>query len=226
MPNSNPSPPPSINPSVRFAGNTILRLVRNAFLGVIGFNALVFLFIGGAFTASNYASIAYTAKSEAQITAVTFDTVEPSDTDRADTCSLAYTFTVNKKTYSGASTVSTPGNCVRPVGSNIAIKYDSQQPANSAVDDASSLYIGGSFVIVGLLLLIAFVVGIILSVRHAKREDRNNDGLANDGMPATSAQIKLIENGMRELGEFYTPRAMTQSEARETINEINKKLAK
>jgi len=62
-----------------------------------------------------------------------------------------------------------------------------------------------------------------VSLIRFKTGDATGDGLYNDGSPATDEQMKLIENGFRELGRFHElKKRPNQAEAREILDEINK----
>ena len=45
-----------------------------------------------------------------------------------------------------------------------------------------------------------------------------------DKQPATKVHAELIENGLRELGEFWTNRELNQGEARDILKDINNRL--
>jgi hypothetical protein len=78
---------------------------------------------------------------------------------------------------------------------------------------------------IGAVIAVAVILGNVLASMAAKRDDINNDGLFNDRMPATEAQLNVIQSGMRDLGEFWVPRKMTQQEARDVIRDITNRLA-
>ncbi len=70
------------------------------------------------------------------------------------------------------------------------------------------------------------VMILVLIRLNRKRSDLNGDGLAGDLEPATEAQMILIENGFRSLGQFYVhpKRRLTQAEARETLDRIQQQV--
>lgn len=200
----------------------IIRVALWLLLGMFTLPAFVLMLIGGVFTFTSFQSLAYTAETEGLVTTVTKD----HDPDLGTTCQLSYQFTVGGNAYTGTSDISSNTYCSKQAGSKIPVKYDPQMPSKNTHSNATPLVIGIAFLAIGLVFVVGIIVGIIMLIRSSKRDDRNNDGLFNDDMPATAAQLKLIESGMRDLGEFWKPRKMTQGEARETIDAINRKLGK
>lgn len=212
---------PKINPTINFATKSVFKLFRTIFLVGLGFNGIIFTLIGIVFTAGSIGSLSYSAETNGTVTGIS-----QSVSDGTTYCTLTYEFNADGKQYVGSTSVGTPTSCAYSVGSTIGLKYDPAKPTNSAESSGElGAFMGIAMLIIGIGSLLGVVAGVIISARMAKREDRNNDGLANDDMPATDAQIHIIQNGMRDLGEFWTPRKMSQQEAREIIATIEQKLA-
>lgn len=215
--------PAPINPLVHTATRTGGKIIKLIITAVVGFHALILLLLGLVFAVPSYGSLAYSAQTEGSVTSINPGTTQE---DGQTYCTFGYSYGVNNKQYTGTSFVATPESCGRTVGSVVNVKYDPSSPTRSSTDDASMFYIGVVMAVVGGGLLVLIGIGWIVAARIAKRDDRNNDGLFNDDMPATTAQLNVIESGMRDLGEFWVPRKMTQQEARDVIADINRKLAK
>ncbi|MDR0957374.1 MAG: hypothetical protein LBM09_02220 [Candidatus Nomurabacteria bacterium] len=82
------------------------------------------------------------------------------------------------------------------------------------------------FVIIGLGLVVTAIILVIRMRKSRKRDDVDYDGVGDDLSPATDEQMALIENGMRELGQFYTPpkNRPNQMQARKTLMQIEERL--
>ncbi len=95
---------------------------------------------------------------------------------------------------------------------------------------AVSFFVPGAFSVIPLMTALGPVflgtVILVLIRLNRKRADMNGDGLAGDLEPATEAQMILIENGFRSLGQFYVrpKRRLTQAEARETLDRIQQQV--
>lgn len=95
---------------------------------------------------------------------------------------------------------------------------------------AASFLMPGIYSIISLMTaLVPVFLGVMILVLirlNRKRSDLNGDGLAGDLEPATEAQMILIENGFRSLGQFYVrpKRRLTQAEARETLDRIQQQV--
>lgn len=216
----NPTPP-NVNSTVNVSNKTALKLFRNIFLIMTALNGVFFLLFGMFFSFGSIGTLTYTGETQGTVTGV-----NQSVSDGTTYCTFIYEYSVKNKHYSGVSSVGTPSSCAYSKGSTVAVKFDPDRPTSSTADDALPAYFGLAFVAVGVVSFIVVIGGIALSIYMSKREDRNNDGLPNDAMPATAAQLNMIQNGMKDLGEFWMPpRKMTQQEAREAISSIQLKLA-
>ena len=215
------APKQNVNPTLNFATKSVLKIFRNIFLLVIGFNGIFFAIIGLAFSLGSINSLSYSGETTGTVTGVS-----RSVSDGSEYCTYTYDFIVDGKRYVGESPVGTSTSCAYSTGSAVNITYDQTKPtSNSSDTDDMSIYFGLTFLVIGIMLIAALIIGIIVSIQLSKREDANNDGLPNDGMPATKVQLNMIQNGMRDLGEFWVPHKMTQQEAREMILTIEQRLA-
>lgn len=126
-------------------------------------------------------------------------------------CELGFTFDVNGRTYSGNSgSVTTSTNCYQKNGNAITVYYNPNDPSENGTSNSGGA-IGLGFLVVGLVLM---TIGIyIIRKSRNKMDDR-----------ATSAQITLIKNGFRDLGEFWQPRSMTRAEADQVLEDIQIRL--
>ncbi len=216
--------PKPLDPLVHTATRSAAKIFVILAAGFLGFNALIFLFLGIAFAASSYGSIAYSESAEATVTKVN---ILPADTDSQGEvyCTFNYSFDVGSKNYSGVSQSANSDSCSLQFGSIVGIKYDKQAPTKNSTEGATEFIVGIVMLSIGVVLVLVIIVGLAFTRLAAKRSDRNNDGLFNDDMPATTAQLNVIDSGMRDLGEFWVPRKMTQQEARDVIRDIDAKLA-
>lgn len=196
----------------------IIMLVSTSLFG------LMFFIIGCAVTLMAVQAGSYTAETQATVIDLNKSTDYDQKTRQQHTsCTPSYTFVVNGKTYKGQSSIGSDTLCSAATNNMIAIRYDPTSPTKNSTDDPTNIWVGSIMLGFGLLIILAVIGVVIYSHRHG---DKDGDGLKDDNMPATQAQITLIESGMRNLGEFWTPRKMTQSEAREIINNLDKKLQK
>ncbi len=214
--------PPQLNPAFNFilgAFGIVTIAMAVIFIAPI---ALFSTLVGVGLTASYVQDQSYTEVAQAVVTSVSSeDTFE----DGRLYCKPSYSYTVKGQNYTGTSGSNTPEHCSLTTGSTIPVRYNPTKPAQSSPGTPVSL-------VAVLVTLVAALIssGVLLSiiafiVRARRRSDKNNDGFSGDDMPATSGQIAIIQNGMRELGEFWTPpREMTQNEARETIAALQLKL--
>lgn len=187
-----------------------------------------FAAIGGAIFATNLAnSQKFTAKTRAVVTGVDEQEFRDDDGDhysRTTECAPRYRYVVDGKNYSRSSTAYSDANCDIREGDSVSAKYDPKSPDQSALESEVS---GGAiafsliFVIVGVVAIGGGAALLIFARKWHRAADDDGDGLGNDAAPATAEQMQLIENGMRELGQFYIPgKRLTQSEARETLRDI------
>jgi len=145
-------------------------------------------------------------------------------------CTIHYKYTVDGRTFTQEET-QYDENCSLAAGESIQIRYDPNNPASSYF--ANTNYVGGSasVMLVGLLglpgifMLLIGSFGLFAISRSYRSGDFDNDGVPGDLLPATKEQMKLIENGMRELGQFYTPKKrLNQMEARQILERISKQM--
>lgn len=137
-------------------------------------------------------------------------------------CTFGYEFTVDGKQYTNIVENGSSANCNYTEGMSVAIKYNPTNPADSQYDGGSSKGIFAVFFAIGLTMVVVGIIGGIVMLKYGRRDDADDDGLGGDNLPATAAQLTLIQNGFRELGQFYTPHAMTRADARETLAEIER----
>lgn len=214
--------PKPLDPLVHTAKRSVAAIFIVIFVCFLGFNALILLLLGGVFAATSYGSLSYDGTAEARVNSVN---VTPPEEDGMVYCTFNYSFDVGAKNYSGISSTGTPDSCALQPGTTVPIKYDKQAPTNNTTAGKTEFYVGAAMLGVGVVLVLVILTTLVLARMASKRSDRNNDGLFNDDMPATTAQLNVIDSGMRDLGEFWVPRSMTQLEARDVIRDIETKLA-
>jgi hypothetical protein len=142
-------------------------------------------------------------------------------------CWVAYDFVVDGQQYTGSTSFGSSDFCRLRIQDSVEIHYDPAHPTDNSWYEpkrsSSSLWGGLIFAAFGAFGL---VVGLLNLIRF-KTGDATGDGLYNDGSPATDEQMKLIENGFRELGRFHElKKRPNQAEAREILDEINKQRLK
>jgi hypothetical protein len=87
-----------------------------------------------------------------------------------------------------------------------------------------SAIVGLIFIVIGLIPSSIGLLSIRAAFLSRKAIDLDNDGIGDDGLPATPEQLRQIEAGFRDAGQFYMPRKkMTQGEAREILRNFAKK---
>lgn len=216
--------------NVSKAARGIMRIVS---IPIILFG-LIFIAIGTIWLVNNLqSSQKFTSQVDATITRVNSKDVTSTDDDGYTThsteCSPTYRFTVDSKEYSRRSDSYSDSNCDAQAGQSLSVKYDPKSPSDSVpASDVSgfAVYAPAIFIIVGLVPVIIGSVLLFSARKWHKTADNDGDGLNNDALPATNEQMKLIENGMHDLGQFYAPsKRPTQAEARETLRSIQDQLA-
>lgn len=199
---------------------------------VVGIMMILFSFpfvAVGVFSIIGALSSVGDATTEGTVTGIERDYMTDSDGDRSQVCQVLYEFSLDGKQYSGRSGVSSNTYCGIREGSTVRVSYKADNPTNNTYRDSgdiSFIVFGGIFTVVG---MIPFVIGLsaLVAVSRSKRhEDLDGDGLHGDSKPATEEQMRLIEAGFRQLGQFYTrpSRRPTQAEARETLRQIQVQL--
>jgi len=80
--------------------------------------------------------------------------------------------------------------------------------------------------IIGVFPLAIGIRGLVALGKSAQSDDLDGDGIGYDRCTATKEQMRLIEHGMRELGQFYKPprKRPNQMQARETLRHIQQQL--
>lgn|GEM_PF-3696331 len=138
-------------------------------------------------------------------------------------CTFEYEFSVNSKTYRG-NDEEYGSNCSKLMpGYKITVVYKTSDPEfNATKYNQVGLGMVVFFEFIGLGILTACIVRL----RYIHRNlDTTGDGIG-DHAPATAEQMKIIENGMRELGQFYAmPKRLTHEQAKQAINNINEQIA-
>ena len=112
-------------------------------------------------------------------------------------------------------------------GYSASSRSDFDAPAEVERFFSISTFIGGLMFTVFGSVPLGMGIWMLAGARKARKDDdADGDGLQGDRRPATAAQIKLIETGFRELGQYYKqPRKrMTQAQAREALRDIKEQL--
>ncbi|HMS92767.1 MAG TPA: DUF3592 domain-containing protein [Candidatus Saccharibacteria bacterium] len=196
-------------------------------IGMILFS-LPFLIIGIISVISSLGSIG-NATTEGTVTGIERDHMADSDGSSMDTCQVLYEFSLDGKQYSGKSIMSSSTYCGISRGSTVNVSYKADNPASNHYHDSGDLnfiIFGTVFTVIGLVPFVMGVSALVAVRKSSQHEDIDGDGLHGDMNPATDEQMRLIEAGFRQLGQFYTPpsRRPTQSEARETLRQIQTQL--
>jgi len=140
-------------------------------------------------------------------------------------CAFSYTFKVGSEIYSGNGAEYGSNCSILKVGTKITVAYNSDDPQfnSSKYDKGADLGMVFFFEILGFGILTACIARLYYIHRNL---DTTGDGIG-DNMPATDEQMKTIENGMRELGQFYAipKKRLSHEQAKQAIDNINKQIA-
>jgi len=139
-------------------------------------------------------------------------------------CTFQYTFSVGDETFRGNDSEFGSTCSKLQVDYMITIAYDTDNPKfNSAEYGLAGIGMVVFVTLTGLGILALCIARLVYIHRHT---DTTGDGIG-DNRPATKEQMKLIENGMRELGQFYMKpkRRPTHEQAKQIIKKINAQIA-
>lgn len=140
-------------------------------------------------------------------------------------CSFKYTFEVDSVTFDGGGTEYGSDCLAVEASGTITVAYNTGNPAdNSAEYDQKA-----DFAVVVMLEIVGFgiLIACIARLRYIHLNfDTTGDGIG-DNRPATDEQMKTIENGMRELGQFYAipKKRLSHEQAKQAISNINQQIA-
>ncbi|MCL2095196.1 hypothetical protein FWH13_03720 [Candidatus Saccharibacteria bacterium] len=176
------------------------------------------------------------ALTEGIVTERTMISGEPSS---SNFCYISYNVTIDGQEFSGRND-GLSDFCFLEVGDAIWIKYLKSDARRHEI--ASSFEIesmkrdeGGVFggrdglpVLMFVPFIVVFVIAvtvILMGIKRGRKMGISGDGSIDDGRPATAEQKKLIQEGFRRLGIHHeVKKKLTQAEAREILNEIDRKL--
>lgn len=178
------------------------------------------------------AATPHSATADGTITKIIEDQHTNTDGSSSLTCTFGYTFNVAGQSYKGIRSMGSSAYCGFSEGAVVKINYNPDDPVDnsyaSSNDDAEAFVsrFNTMFAVSGIAMSVIGIGGLLLLGRVKKISDLDGDGMDNDQKPASEAQMKLIENGFRELGQFYVrpSRTIKQGEARETLTRINEQL--
>ncbi|MDR0957106.1 MAG: hypothetical protein LBM09_00820 [Candidatus Nomurabacteria bacterium] len=107
----------------------------------------------------------------------------------------------------------------------VAVTYNTDDPQNNSPRHGQAEW--RSTVVMLETIGFGILIACIVRLRYIHRNfDATGDGIG-DNRPATNEQMKIIENGMRELGQFYAipSSRLTHEQAKQAIDNINQQIA-
>jgi hypothetical protein len=195
---------------VKALSHALLWLVWGFFFGGIG---LVFFFLS-------------TPRGDQVATATGTVTSVLWVSDEHDACAFSYRFNVDGKGYSDKTRYGSSNICKLSTGNEVEIRYNPSNPDESSYVDTSVAVFSLFFIVPGSIVFVIGIFNVARWLRHRRKGDLDGDGWEYDARPATDEQMRLIENGFYELGQFYQPstRRPTQAQAREILQKIDRQL--
>jgi len=144
-------------------------------------------------------------------------------------CAVKYTFSVDGEEFSGPDTRNFDNqyDCRKfPVGDKLTVYYQPSNPLHNSNSMAASIEFVFTAALVPLIMgAVAVAWSLIWSIYKRRRDDVDNDGIPDDGMPAGKALREQALRIMQNQGIFISPTAkMTQGEARKIIREAGDKI--